>query len=127
MRLARRVFPEIERALTRIISGAEQFKIVCYDASEGGRFGAHRDNVVQHHAHRRFAMTLNLNAGEYEGGALRFPEYGPDLYSAGTGDAIVFSCSLLHEAMPVTKGLRYVLLAFFFDEESRRRTGRVGT
>jgi hypothetical protein len=29
---------------------------------------------------------------------------------------MVFSCSLLHEAMHVTAGTRYVLLAFFFGE-----------
>lgn len=124
MRLARRVFPEIEKALTRVVVGAEQFKVVRYDAEDGGHFSAHRDNVVRQHAHRRFAMTLNLNAGEYEGGALRFPEYGPDLYQPGIGDAVIFSCSLLHRAMPVTKGHRYVLLAFFFDDESRRLNDR---
>jgi predicted 2-oxoglutarate/Fe(II)-dependent dioxygenase YbiX len=69
-------------------------------------------------------MTLNLNAGEYEGGALRFPEYGPDLYSPATGDAVIFSCTLLHEAMPVTRGRRFVLLSFLFDEESRRQNDR---
>ena len=124
LRLVRRVLPEIRKALTREVTGIEEFKVVCYDAAEGGHFSAHRDNVSQHYAHRRFAMTLNLNAGEYEGGALRFPEYGPDLYAPDTGDAVVFSCSLLHEAMPVTRGRRFVLLSFLFDEESRRLNDR---
>ena len=48
-------------------------------------------------------MSLNLNAGEYEGGFLRFPEYGPNLYMPETGCAVVFSCSLLHEALAVTR------------------------
>jgi predicted 2-oxoglutarate/Fe(II)-dependent dioxygenase YbiX len=61
-----------------------------------------------------------LNTEEYHGGGLLFPENGPDLYAPATGDAVIFSCSLLHEATPVSKGHRYVLLAFFFDEESRR-------
>ena len=51
-------------------------------------------------------MTLNLNSEDYEGGHLRFPEYGPELYRPGTGDAVVFSCYLVHEAMPVTAGAR---------------------
>jgi predicted 2-oxoglutarate/Fe(II)-dependent dioxygenase YbiX len=76
--------------------------------------------VVKHHAHRRFALTVNLNTEEYEGGGLLVPEYGPDLYAAATGDAAIFSCSLLHEATPVSKGRRYVFLAFLFDEESRQ-------
>ncbi len=119
-RMGRRVLPEIEKAFTRQVSGVEELKVVRYDADDGGHFKAHRDNMIERQAHRRFAMTLNLNAGDYEGGALRFPEYGPDLYAPDTGDAVVFSCSLLHEAMPVTKGHRYVLLTFMFDEESRQ-------
>ncbi len=63
-------------------------------------------------------MTLNLNTGEYEGGHLRFPEYGPHLYKPGLGDAVVFSCSLVHQALPVTSGTRYVLLSFFFGDEA---------
>ena len=86
-----------------------------YDSEEGGFFRPHRDNVVPDMAHRRFAMTLNLNTEDYEGGDLRFPEYGPDLYRPGTGDAVIFSCSLLHEAMDVTKGERFTLLSFILD------------
>lgn len=119
-RLDRRVVAEIQKAFTRRVTGVEQYKVVRYDAEEGGHFGAHRDNLVKRHAHRRFALTLNLNTEEYEGGGLLFPEYGPDLYAPATGDAVIFSCSLLHEATPVSKGHRYVLLAFFFDEESRQ-------
>ncbi len=123
-RIDRRIVPEVQAAFTRLISGAEQYKVVCYEAELGGHFSTHRDNTVKHDAHRRFAMTLNLNPGnapgaEYSGGHLTFPEYGPDLYAPEIGDAVVFSCSLLHRAMPVTSGKRYVLLAFFFDEESR--------
>jgi peroxiredoxin len=121
--MVRRIKPEIQKAFTRDISGIEEFKVVCYDGSEGGHFRPHRDNMSRHNAHRRFAMTLNLNDG-YEGGALRFPEYGPDHYQPAAGDAVVFSCSLMHEALPVTKGERYVLLSFLFDEESKRLSSR---
>lgn len=124
-RVDRRLAPEIKKALTRQVTGVEEFKVVRYDAETGGHFSAHRDNTAQRNAHRRFALTLNLNAEDYEGGALRFPEYGPDLYAPDTGDAVVFSCSLLHEATPVVKGRRYALLAFFFDEESSRLNDRV--
>ena len=65
-------------------------------------------------------MTLKLNAGAYEGGYLRFPEYGPTRYRPCTGDAVIFSCSLLHEATRVTSGKRYVLLGFFFDDAANR-------
>ena len=123
LRLVRRVFPEIAKGLTRQVTGVEEFKVVCYDAEDGGHFAPHRDNNSKFKAHRRFAMTLNLNEG-YAGGALRFPEFGPDLYAPAAGDAVIFSCSLLHEALPVTAGRRYVLLSFLFDEESRQHSDR---
>ena len=120
---ARRIKPEIQKAFTRDVTGIEEFKVVRYDSADGGHFRPHRDNISRHNAHRRFAMTLNLN-DDYEGGALRFPEYGPDTYRPGAGDAVLFSCSLMHEALPVTSGNRYVLLSFLFDEESKRLSNR---
>jgi predicted 2-oxoglutarate/Fe(II)-dependent dioxygenase YbiX len=32
----------------------------------------------------------------------------------------VFSCSLLHEALPVTRGRRYAFLPFLYDEAAAR-------
>lgn len=118
-RVTRRVVPGILKAFTRLVTGIEKYKIGCYDAREGGRFDAHRDNISQATAHRRFAMSINLNTGDYEGGHLRFAEFGPDLYRPDSGDAIVYSSSLLHEVTPVTVGRRYTLLAHMYDEESR--------
>ena len=46
-------------------------------------------------------MSLNLNTGDYEGGKLWFPEYGRQVYEIGRGGAALFSCSILHEALPV--------------------------
>ena len=60
---------------------------------------------------RRFAMSLNLNDG-YEGGELWFPEYGKHKYLPAAGSGVIFSCSLLHEALPVTKGQRWVMVTF---------------
>ena len=126
--MQRRVVPEIRRAYNFHVSRFEEFKIVRYDANVGGYFKPHRDNTAPQTLHRRFAMTLNLNSDEYEGGNLRFPEFGNTVYRPGTGDAVIFSCNLLHEAQNVTKGERFVLLAFLFDdagvkikEEMRRR------
>ena len=115
-----RIAPEVERAFDTRLDRVEEFKIVRYDAEEGGFFRPHRDNSIPDKAQRRFAMTLNLNTEEYEGGELRFPEFGPDLYRPGTGDAVVFSCSLLHEALDVTRGSRFTLLSFLLDGTPQR-------
>ncbi|MDX1569297.1 MAG: 2OG-Fe(II) oxygenase [Xanthomonadales bacterium] len=120
-RLLRRVLPEIEWAFNFKVTRYEAFKIVCYDASTGGHFRAHRDNNGVDTAHRRFALTLNLNSDDYSGGELRFPEYGPDRYKPPTGGAVVFSCSLAHEALRVEQGARYALVSFFYGDRDHHQ------
>jgi predicted 2-oxoglutarate/Fe(II)-dependent dioxygenase YbiX len=114
-RLERRLFPMMKLALGFAPTRVERYVVSCYDAAEGGVFHAHRDNTTQGTAHRRFACSLNLN-DDYEGGELRFPEYGPATYQPPVGGAAVFSCGLLHEARPVTRGRRYAFLPFLHDE-----------
>ncbi|MDX1978229.1 MAG: redoxin domain-containing protein [Pseudanabaenaceae cyanobacterium bins.68] len=122
--MKRRVFPQIKKAFEFDVTRREDYKIASYTSENGGFFRAHRDNTTGGTAHRKFAMTLNLNTEEYEGGYLRFPEYGPYQYRPDTGSAVIFNCSLLHEATDVIKGRRFVLLCFFYGEaeaEARRQ------
>ena len=88
-RLQRRLLPEIKKCFHFNTTHIEHYIVACYDASVGGYFRAHRDNVSLITAHRKFAVTINLNA-DYEGGNLRFPEYGPVTMRAPIGGAIVF-------------------------------------
>ena len=108
----RRLAFEIYKAFNFRVAACDGFAVTRYEAAERGHFSLHRDNITPTTKDLRFAVTLNLNFGDYEGGCLRFPEYGDDLYAPETGGAIVFSCSNLHEATPVTRGTRYVLLTF---------------
>jgi peroxiredoxin len=116
LRIMHRLLPMVKRAFQYEATRVERLLVGCYEAETGGHFRAHRDDTSLGTAHRRFAVTINLNAGEYEGGDLMFPEYGPRTYCAPTGGAIVFSCSLLHQAMPVTKGRRFAFLPFLYDD-----------
>jgi len=70
--------------------------------------------------HRRFAVSINLNAEGVEGGDLRFPEFGSRTYRPPTGGAVVFCCALLHEATPVTRGRRYAFLPFLYDVDGQQ-------
>lgn len=115
-RVHQRIVPELMRAFQFNATRIERYIVACYDANDGGHFRPHRDNTTRGTAHRRFAITINLNAEDYEGGNLRFPEFGQRTYRATTGGAIIFSCSLLHEATPVTKGRRYAFLPFLYDD-----------
>ena len=119
-RLAGRLFPMIERAWGWRATEIERDIVTCYDSAEQGFFSAHRDDATAGTAHRRFAVTVNLNTESYEGGALRFPEFGSRLYRPPTGGAIVFGCGLLHEATPVTSGVRYAFTPFLYDESGAR-------
>ena len=119
-RICRRLVPEIGKAFQFTVTRMERYIVCCYDASSGGFFRAHRDNTTQGTAHRRFAVTINLNTEEYQGGDLRFPEFGSRTYRAPTGGAVVFSCSLMHEATRVTKGRRYAFLPFLYDDAAAK-------
>lgn len=118
--IGRRVMPELGRAFAYRATRFEGFKIGCYEETDRGFFEPHRDNLSADTAHRRFALSLNLN-DDYDGGELRFPEYGPDRYRPAAGEALLFSGALLHEVLPVTRGSRYVLLSFLYGDEVRRR------
>lgn len=119
-RLSTALLPMMHRAFQFTPTRIERWMVACYDAQEGGHFRPHRDNRTAGTAHRKFACTINLNADDYEGGDLSFPEFGKRTYRAPTGGAVAFSCSLLHEAQPVTRGRRYAFLPFFYDEEGAR-------
>lgn len=114
-RLSNRLLPMIKKAFMFEVTRVERYIVACYDAEDGGHFKAHRDNTTRATAHRQFACSINLNAEEFEGGDLRFPEFGPQTYRPPTGGAVIFSCALLHEATPVTRGRRYAYLPFFYD------------
>jgi predicted 2-oxoglutarate/Fe(II)-dependent dioxygenase YbiX len=120
VRLNLRLKPELEKVFQYRADLIERFIVARYDAEDGGYFRAHRDNTTPGTAHRKFAVSINLNAEEFEGGDLRFAEFGPRTYRPPTGGAVVFSCSLLHEATPVTKGTRYAFLPFLYDSEAAK-------
>ena len=112
-RLAYRIGPE----LIKVFAFDRQFAfdahvVLSYSAEGQHFFGAHRDNGAPTTADRAFAVSLNLNA-DFEGGELVFPEYAGVRVSPPAGAAAVFSCSLLHQVLPVTRGRRYVLTTFF--------------
>ncbi|MDB5439128.1 MAG: hypothetical protein JWM33_1555, partial [Caulobacteraceae bacterium] len=86
--LSGRVIPEIKRAFQADIANADRILIARYDDT-GGYFKRHRDNTAPHTAFREFAISLNLNTHDYEGGELLFPEYDDARYNPPAGAAIV--------------------------------------
>jgi len=112
-RLAWRIGPE----LIKVFAFDREFSfdahvVLSYSVEGKHFFGAHRDNGAPTTADRAFAVSLNLN-DDFEGGELVFPEYAGVKVSPPAGAAAVFSCSVLHQALPVTRGRRFVLTTFF--------------
>lgn len=115
-RLQQRLFPKIKRGFNYEITRHERYRIARYEGMRGGEKVCHRNNNEASVAHRRFAVTINLNSEFYEGAELKFPEFSPNLYKPKTGSAIVFSCSLLREVVEMRSGRRFALLGFLFGE-----------
>ena len=118
--ISERLAPEIAKAFHAETAFLDRVVIARYDDT-GGYFHRHRDNTSPHLAYRQFALSVNLNTGDYEGGALSFPEFNDVAYNPPAGAGIVFSASLLHEATPVLKGSRYVLLSFLHSAAAEAR------
>lgn len=118
-RVLKRIAPEIEKVHFFSATRIERFIVACYDGEHKGFFRPHRDHTTKGTAHRRFAVTINLN-NDFEGGELNFPEYGPRTFKPPVGGAVVFSCALLHAVTPVTSGKRYAFLPFLYDEAAAK-------
>jgi predicted 2-oxoglutarate/Fe(II)-dependent dioxygenase YbiX len=118
-RVKRRILPEIAKVHQFHANRMERYIVGCYTAEDGGHFRAHRDNTTKGTAHRRFAISINLN-NDFEGGEISFPEYGPRSFKPPPGGAVVFSCSLLHAVSKVTRGRRYAFLPFVYDDAAAK-------
>ena len=114
-RIIRKILPQIERVHFFRCTRMERYMVGGYPAEEGGHFSPHRDNTTLGTAHRRFAVSINLN-DDFDGGAVSFPEYSPQGIKAPKGAAVVFSCALLHAVGRVTRGTRYAFLPFLYDD-----------
>ncbi|HEY3947568.1 2OG-Fe(II) oxygenase [Phenylobacterium sp.] len=116
--LGRRILPEIEKLFFMRANYVERHLIGCYSAEDGGHFRPHIDNGAPSTAHRRFAISINLNDG-FEGGEVVFPEYNMAGYKAPAGWAVVFPCAILHAVRRVTAGSRYAYLPFVYDDTGK--------
>lgn len=110
-----RLLPAIESFFGFAATRMDRYLVSCYDAAQGGYFFRHRDNINAGAEHRRFAVSINLNR-DYDGCDLIFPEFGRRTYRPPVGGAVVFSCAMLHQVTPVTRGKRYVFVPFLYGE-----------
>lgn len=118
-RVSRRIVPEIQKVHQFNATRMERYLVACYRAEDKAHFQPHRDNTTKGTAHRRFAISINLN-NDFEGGEIGFPEYGLQTFKPPQGAAVVFSCSLLHTVTTMKRGNRFAFLPFLYDDEAAK-------
>ncbi|MEO0574129.1 MAG: redoxin domain-containing protein [Pseudomonadota bacterium] len=115
-RIFQRVVPVIKKSFAFDVTRREDLHVARYEGAREGSVVGHRDNVTAATAHRKFALSLNLN-DDYDGGDVVFKEYSQAGYKSAAGAALIFSSALLHEVRETTRGVRYTLISHFFNDQ----------
>jgi len=93
----------------------ERWRLLYYDGNNKSFRDPHRD-WTRHACHRRMSIIIGLSdPADYEGGEFVFAEKNIQ-YKIEKGAAVIFDSRMLHEVLPVTKGKRFVLQAFLFND-----------
>lgn len=96
--------------------GIQTLQYTIYDASNNEFYAPHRDSFVEANEGmiRKLTFSIQLSdPSEYEGGEL-ITDVGfyPNTASKNFGDVTFFLSDAVHEATPVTKGCRHVLVGW---------------
>jgi PKHD-type hydroxylase len=96
--------------------GIETLQYTIYNAEDNEFYGPHRDTFpkVVDRLIRKLTFSIQLtDPSEYEGGELITDAvFNPNIESKAVGDVIFFLADSVHEAKPVTKGVRHVLVGW---------------
>lgn len=94
----------------------ENWRIFYYDGNQKAFRGRHTDWYKDVYEYRRISMIIGLSdPKDYEGGELWFEELNLSL-KLNRNSCVLFDSRMFHEVRPVTKGKRFVLQTFLFDE-----------
>jgi PKHD-type hydroxylase len=96
------------------LTDIQSLQFTKYDGSEGGFYGKHIDMMYKGTGTRKLSLTVQLSDGnDYEGGDLLLhTRDDPERGFRNKGTATFFPSWTLHEVAPVTKGIRYSLVAW---------------
>lgn len=92
----------------------QSLQFTSYDGEEKGFYGKHIDMMYTGAGTRKLSVSIQLSEGsDYEGGDLLLhTRNDPERPPKQQGTAIFFPSYSLHEVTPVTKGIRYSLVAW---------------
>lgn len=90
--LNRRVMPELRKAFSTTVTRREEYSIAGYDAAEEGGLGAHHDNPTKETRHRRFTISVTLDASAFKGRAFKWGAFkGAPCASTSTAAKAIWS------------------------------------
>lgn len=113
-----KLYTEIKETFDVDIIFREVWKVGYYDSDDGGFYNLHTDDARET-KYRKVSMVCALSdPSDYEGGLLHFPALKKE-FKLNKGSIIVFESKLMHGVTPITKGRRYVLVSFFFNNQGR--------
>jgi len=98
------------------IMNCAEMQFTEYHASEGGHYDWHHDINWDSDlpSDRKISVTVQLSdPSEYEGGDFQFDECETPAGSRAKGTVLVFPSYLRHRVLPVTRGTRKSLVAWF--------------
>ena len=104
--------------LNRNAKYRESWKVGFYSSENHGFYNYHRDDTGNTR-YRNVSFSLSLcEPDSYEGGEIHFKELDMK-FKLKKNQCIFFDPGVLHGVTTITKGSRYVLLGFMFDEEGK--------
>lgn len=114
-----KIYEDIKKEFDIDIKFRERWKFGWYKGDDGGYYQIHRDDIIAT-KYRKMSMTVALSdPTEYDGGEFYFPELKKE-FKLKKGTAIVFLSSVMHGVKPVTKGERYIIAGFMFDNDGKK-------
>jgi PKHD-type hydroxylase len=92
----------------------QNLQFTLYDSEEKGFYGKHIDMAYRSSGTRKLSVSIQLSdSNDYEGGdLLLYIKQNPLQLPKEQGMALFFPSYTLHEVTPVTKGIRYSLVAW---------------
>jgi len=115
-RLVDAIYKVNSEAFNLNLYGIEPLQYTVYDAEKSAFYSAHRDSTREPLSGfvRKLSFSLQLtDPSEYEGGDLMLDQgFKPYEAPKNLGNITFFNSSLVHEAKPVTKGVRHVLVGW---------------
>ena len=114
--LEKRVLPCLKNAFQYIPIYREPPRVIQHTKLQKDRIL--KVNELSAVQHREFAVIIPLTMNVQEGNEIEFLEYGPTQYHIEVGEALVFSCDLLHQYLSSKKEDIFWFMTFLYRENS---------